>query len=337
MAARWSALFFLLLFFKLSPAQVIVGNYGITYVFAAPTGTCSSSAVIQVVVGSGAVYSCQSGSWAQIGGSSGGAVLPFPGIVFATSGSAGRISTSSDIISLWSGTCSASTFLQGAGACSSVNLSSQVSSNLPVGNGGTATATAPSAGQILVAQSTSSYSPVTMSGNCTISTAGVVSCTGGGAVSSVSNSDGTLTISPTTGSVVASLNLAHANTWTAAQTFSTVTVNQITVSGSTPTIAVGAAAGTGATASITGTNTAGVITLNTGTATSGAGILFTVTFNGTLTPAPQGCSLMSRNSSAAGNVGMIFTTAPSTTSWTATEAISPAAVSSTFQWSYLCV
>ena len=38
-------------------------------------------------------------------------------------------------------------------------------------------------------------------------------------VSSVSNSDGTLTISPTTGAVVASLNLAHANTWTATQTF----------------------------------------------------------------------------------------------------------------------
>lgn len=38
------------------------------------------------------------------------------------------------------------------------------------------------------------------------------------AVDSVSNSDGTLTISPTTGSVVASLTLSHANTWTAAQT-----------------------------------------------------------------------------------------------------------------------
>ena len=41
---------------------------------------------------------------------------------------------------------------------------------------------------------------------------------GGGAVSSVSNSNGTLTISPTTGAVVGSLNLAHANTWTANQT-----------------------------------------------------------------------------------------------------------------------
>lgn len=38
-------------------------------------------------------------------------------------------------------------------------------------------------------------------------------------VSSVSNSDSTLTISPTTGAVVASLALGHANTWTALQTF----------------------------------------------------------------------------------------------------------------------
>ena len=36
---------------------------------------------------------------------------------------------------------------------------------------------------------------------------------------SVSNSDGTLTISPTLGPVVASLALGHANTWTVAQTF----------------------------------------------------------------------------------------------------------------------
>lgn len=41
-----------------------------------------------------------------------------------------------------------------------------------------------------------------------------------GAVSSVSNSDSSLTVSPTTGAVVASLNTAHANTWTAPQTFS---------------------------------------------------------------------------------------------------------------------
>jgi hypothetical protein len=42
---------------------------------------------------------------------------------------------------------------------------------------------------------------------------------GGGAVSSVSNSDGTLTISPTTGAVVASIALGHPNSWTGQQSF----------------------------------------------------------------------------------------------------------------------
>lgn len=46
---------------------------------------------------------------------------------------------------------------------------------------------------------------------------------GGGAVSSVTNSDGTLTISPTTGAVVASIALGHANTWTAKQIFQLIT------------------------------------------------------------------------------------------------------------------
>lgn len=41
-----------------------------------------------------------------------------------------------------------------------------------------------------------------------------------GYLTSVTNSDGTLTISPTTGDVVASLNLGNANIWTAEQTFS---------------------------------------------------------------------------------------------------------------------
>ena len=41
----------------------------------------------------------------------------------------------------------------------------------------------------------------------------------GSAVLSISNSDGTLTISPTVGSAVASINLAHANTWPGQQTF----------------------------------------------------------------------------------------------------------------------
>lgn len=53
---------------------------------------------------------------------------------------------------------------------------------------------------------------------------------GGGAVSSVSNVDGTLTISPTTGSVVASLALGHANSWAALQTFANATTTLLSAS-----------------------------------------------------------------------------------------------------------
>jgi hypothetical protein len=40
-----------------------------------------------------------------------------------------------------------------------------------------------------------------------------------GSFTQITNSDGTLTISPTTGAVVASIALGYANTWTATQTF----------------------------------------------------------------------------------------------------------------------
>lgn len=63
---------------------------------------------------------------------------------------------------------------------------------------------------------------------------------GGGAVNSVANSDGTLTITPTTGAVVASLALGHANTWTALQTFSA----GINLSGSVSPFELGGSAGT---------------------------------------------------------------------------------------------
>ncbi len=68
--------------------------------------------------------------------------------------------------------------------------------------------------------------------------AGVVSwstISGSGAVDSVSNSDGTLTISPTTGNVIASLNLGNANTWTAVQSFPASGV-KILEGGSSPTL-----------------------------------------------------------------------------------------------------
>lgn len=68
----------------------------------------------------------------------------------------------------------------------------------------------------------------------------------GGGVTSVSNSDGTLTISPTTGVVVASLALGHANTWTGKQTQPAPVFSDLT--GSTQCLTVnssGQVAGTG--------------------------------------------------------------------------------------------
>lgn len=77
-------------------------------------------------------------------------------------------------------------------------------------------------------------------------------CIGGGsgAVSSVSNSDATLTVSPTIGAVVASLNLTHANTWTGQQTFNSSAPIFGTITGSTQCLQVnssGLIAGSGST------------------------------------------------------------------------------------------
>lgn len=69
------------------------------------------------------------------------------------------------------------------------------------------------------------------------------SCAGAAAVSSVSNSDSTLTISPTTGAVVASLNLTNANVWTGVQSF---TASGIKLKGSSTGYTTFASANAGA-------------------------------------------------------------------------------------------
>ena len=103
-------------------------------------------------------------------------------------------------------------------------------------------------------------------------------------VSSVSNSDGTLTISPTTGAVVASLNLGHANTWSAVQTFGndisfggaalnvvTLATGQFLYYNGTDWVNQGLGAGTGIGISdYTITNT-GIISLSAGTGISVSG------------------------------------------------------------------
>ena len=57
-----------------------------------------------------------------------------------------------------------------------------------------------------------------VNGTCTLQS---VISGGTGAVLSVSNSDGSLLFSPTTGNVIGSINTAHGNVWTAQQTFNT--------------------------------------------------------------------------------------------------------------------
>lgn len=47
-------------------------SVGITFVSSAPSGACVNGSSLQVVVSTGALYSCQSGAWASISGGSGG-------------------------------------------------------------------------------------------------------------------------------------------------------------------------------------------------------------------------------------------------------------------------
>ena len=119
-------------------------------------------------------------------------------------------------------------------------------------------------------------------------------------VSSVSNSDGTLTISPTTGIVVASIALGHANTWTAAQTF---TASDFILKGSST----------------------GVTTLNSGL--SGAGNN-TLTLPITTTDTLAGLGTV-QTFSAAQTFGAITTTAGSAIGITAKSSGSPYTVLST--------
>lgn len=86
--------------------------------------------------------------------------------------------------------------------------------------------------------SSSVFGTVKVDNTTITASAGVISAVS--VISSVSNSDSTLTITPTTGAVVASLNLTHANTWSALQTYSA----GINLSGASSPLEVGGSAGT---------------------------------------------------------------------------------------------
>lgn len=85
---------------------------------------------------------------------------------------------SADIIGLWTGTCNATTFLKGAGACGQVNLATDVTGQLTVPNGGTGVATLTG---LALGNGTSAFTPYGGNG-CTnqfirsLSSAGVATC-----------------------------------------------------------------------------------------------------------------------------------------------------------------
>lgn len=87
------------------------------------------------------------------------------------------------------------------------------------------TVTWPTSGSVVLSNGTNSPAGVTpVNGDCLLGSGGawIAGSCGSAPVSSVANSDGTLTITPTTGLVVASLNLGNVNTWTGTQTFGTI-------------------------------------------------------------------------------------------------------------------
>lgn len=109
----------------------------------------------------------------------------------------------------------------------------------------------------------------------------------------------------------------------------------VTFTSGTPTMAPGAAAGTGPTCtSVTGGNNSGVLACTTGTAPT-TGTLATITWNGTTGTAPLACQITPRNAATALTATSVYTTAPTTTSWTI--AVGTALTLSTaYSWSYLC-
>jgi hypothetical protein len=115
-----------------------------------------------------------------------------------------------------------------------------------------------------------------------------------------------------------------------------VAARQIVGSGAAPTVSTSNGAGSGASATISGTVISGVVSLTTGTGTTASSVALNVGWALSSGTAPQGCSLMPRNATAAAVSGTIFTGAPNGSGWTVNVGATALAGSTNYTWSYQC-
>lgn len=177
---------------------------------------------------------------------SGGVITAVGGAVSSVTGTAGQITasptTGAVVVSL-PATITANETFSGTVNFSGTFKIGGTTVSLPISltNGGTNASLVASNGGIVysTASAFAILSGTVTAGQCLLSGSSAAptwgSCAGGAAVSSVINSDGTLTISPTTGAVVASIALAHPNSWTGAQTFAT---SDLIINGGTATAGI---------------------------------------------------------------------------------------------------
>lgn len=161
----------------------------------------------------------------------------------------------------------------------------------------------------------------------------------------VQTGNGTVSAAPVwttpvgTGSPVLSTSPTVAGTWTFTVVSSTtVSSARLRTTGTAPTIAAGTGAGTTPTIAIVAgsTNQSGQITLTAGTPTV-TGIIGTITFNGTLSPAPMSVVLMPGNAATALVVATIFCTTPTTTTWTFSTGATALIAGGSYAWYYWVV
>jgi hypothetical protein len=82
---------------------------------------------------------------------------------------------------------------------------------------------------------------------------------------------------------------------------------QVTGTGTAPTVAAGSAAGSGASATVSGTSLSGVLSVTTGASPVSGNTLASIGWTLPSTTPPRGCSLMPRNAAASAATGTVFT------------------------------